>query len=111
MRVDIDRSWLRGELFYDDELKPAPGNLYVSRWFWFLVTDSVLYKSISPGPITLASLMDPESYSLSGLQQRKNTEAELQMYDLFPMYPTCKSSKTHGILGFGDRFAETRKQF
>ncbi|KAF9646801.1 hypothetical protein BDM02DRAFT_2887822 [Thelephora ganbajun] len=70
MRVDIQRPWLRGELFYDDDLKPAPGNF------------------ISPGPITLASLMDPESYSLPDLQQRKNTELELQMYDLFPMYPT-----------------------
>lgn len=26
MRVDIGRSWLRGELFYDDDLKAAPNN-------------------------------------------------------------------------------------
>jgi len=112
MRVDIDRPWLRGELFYDDELKPAPGNLYVPRRFWFLttVTHSIFHKSISPGPITLASLMDPESYSLSGLQERKNTEQELQMYDLFPMYPTCKSSQqAWRPLWFGDRFTEHGK--
>ena len=27
MRVDITRSWLRGELFYDDDLRVATGNL------------------------------------------------------------------------------------
>ena len=27
MRVDISRSWLRGELFYDDDLRVAAGNL------------------------------------------------------------------------------------
>lgn len=27
MRVDITRSWLRGELFYDDDLRVASGNL------------------------------------------------------------------------------------
>ena len=27
MRVDITRSWLRGELFYDDDLRVAAGNL------------------------------------------------------------------------------------
>ena len=27
MRVDISRSWLRGELFYDDDLMAAAGNL------------------------------------------------------------------------------------
>jgi len=27
MRVDITRSWLRGELFYDDDLRAASGNL------------------------------------------------------------------------------------
>ena len=31
--ANIDRPWLRGELFYDDELKPAPGNLYVISIF------------------------------------------------------------------------------
>jgi len=54
--------------------------------------------------------MDPESYSLSGLQERKNTEQELQMYDLFPMYPTCKSPQQAGHpLWFDGHFTERGK--
>jgi len=93
MRVDMERSWLRGELFYDDELKPAPGNF------------------ISPGPVTLASLMDPESYSVSGLQQRKNTETELQMYDLFPMYPTSFLLACNVVLEITGETADIQSHF
>jgi len=71
MRVDITRSWLRGELFYDDDLRVAAGNY------------------ISPGPITLASLMDPDSYIVSSEIASLNREQELARYDLFPMYPTA----------------------
>ncbi|KAF9644807.1 hypothetical protein BDM02DRAFT_842383 [Thelephora ganbajun] len=70
MRVDITRGWLRGELFYDDDLRVATGNF------------------ISPGPITLASLMDPETYFVSPEVAKLNREQELARYDLFPMYPT-----------------------
>jgi len=74
MRVDITRSWLRGELFYDDDLRAAAGNF------------------ISPGPMTLASLMDSEAYvvdpEIAKLDQLSR-EQELAKYDLFPMYPTA----------------------
>jgi hypothetical protein len=70
MRVDITRNWLRGELFYDDDLKVAPKNY------------------ISPGPIILAGLMDPDTYEVSEEAKKLSKEEELATYDQFPMYPT-----------------------
>jgi len=70
MRVDITRSWLRGELFYDDDLRVAAGNF------------------ISPGPVTLTTLMDPASYAPNTELAKLNRQQELAKYDLFPMYPT-----------------------
>ncbi|KAF9009642.1 hypothetical protein BDQ17DRAFT_1348488 [Cyathus striatus] len=73
MRVDIHRGWLRGEIFYDHDLKPAPKN------------------HISPGPITLATLLDSESYQPpAGENGEKLTREQfLEKYYLFPMYPTA----------------------
>lgn len=48
------------------------------------------FYSISPGPITLASLMDPDSYKVSEEIRKLDTEKELARYNLFPMYPTCQ---------------------
>ena len=50
----------------------------------------LLVCSISPGPVTLASLMDPDSYEVSSAIASLNREQELARYDLFPMYPTCR---------------------
>ncbi|KAF9649295.1 hypothetical protein BDM02DRAFT_3186460 [Thelephora ganbajun] len=71
MRVDIRRPWLNAELFANSQLKATAGSL------------------ISPGPVKLARLMDPDNYptdtSSSSPEQR---EKELSKYELFPMYPT-----------------------
>lgn len=48
----------------------------------------ILLCSISPGPITLAGLMDPESYTVTPEVASLDREKELARYDLFPMYPT-----------------------
>ena len=48
------------------------------------------FCSISPGPIILAGLMDPDSYTVSDENAKLDREAELAKYDLFPMYPTCQ---------------------
>ena len=52
----------------------------ISTWF--------LLCSVSPGPVTLAGLMDPETYTVSSEVAKLNREQELAKYDLFPMYPT-----------------------
>ena len=46
--------------------------------------------SVSPGPVTLATLMDPDSYTVDPDTPKPNVnrEQELAKYDLFPMYPT-----------------------
>jgi hypothetical protein len=74
MRVDIHRSWLRGELFYDDDLTVTPGNF------------------ISPGPVNLASLIDPDNYRDGPCLPLTERQKELAKYSLFPMYPTGKSA-------------------
>ncbi|KAG8684544.1 hypothetical protein FRC08_013637 [Ceratobasidium sp. 394] len=64
MRVDIKRSWLNPELFYDPDLTSGPN-----------------FK-ISPGFTRLRQLMEkPETI--------KGSEAELSMYSTFPLYPTA----------------------
>ncbi|KAF9009609.1 hypothetical protein BDQ17DRAFT_1323151 [Cyathus striatus] len=75
MRVDIHRSWLRGELFYDHDLKPAPGPA----------------NYISPGPVTLATLLDAENYEppVTENGEKMTREQFLERYHLFPMYPTA----------------------
>ena len=44
--------------------------------------------SISPGPVTLSYLMDPNSYVVGTDISSLKREQELAKYDLFPMYPT-----------------------
>lgn len=44
--------------------------------------------SVSPGPVTLCGLMDPESYFVSSEVAKLDREQELAKYDLLPMYPT-----------------------
>ncbi|GLB44716.1 hypothetical protein LshimejAT787_1800530 [Lyophyllum shimeji] len=61
MRVDISRSWLRPELFYDADLTVGPNEF------------------ISPGFGRLRELMESTD---------KNTEQELRRYSTFPLYPT-----------------------
>lgn len=70
MRVDITRPWLRADLFFDDDLRVAPGNF------------------ISPGPIRMAALMDPDNHKDAQIGGEKDRQDELQRYGLFPMYPT-----------------------
>ncbi|GLB33855.1 hypothetical protein LshimejAT787_0107390 [Lyophyllum shimeji] len=62
MRVDISRSWLRPELFYDADLTVGPNEF------------------ISPGFGRLRELMESTS---------KSAEQELQRYSTFPLYPTA----------------------
>ena len=57
---------------------------------WILKLMRLLICSISPGPVTLCGLMDPESYFVSSEVAKLNREQELAKYDLFPMYPTCR---------------------
>ena len=73
MRVDITRPWLRADLFYDDELTVTPGNF------------------ISPGPIRMAALMDPDSSKDPSVGNERQRQDELQRYGMFPMYPTGES--------------------
>jgi hypothetical protein len=46
--------------------------------------------SISPGPVTLAGLMDPDTYEVTDEVDKLDRSTELARYDLFPMYPTCE---------------------
>ncbi|KAB5588664.1 hypothetical protein CTheo_7891 [Ceratobasidium theobromae] len=62
MRVDINRPWLRPELFYDHELIPASG------------------VAISPGASRLRDLMTSPNPS---------TQHEMEMYTMFAMYPVA----------------------
>jgi hypothetical protein len=52
-------------------------------------------SSISPGPVTLAGLMDPTTYAttdaISKMTDKQRADA-LRPYSLFPMYPTGKLS-------------------
>ncbi|KAG9094467.1 hypothetical protein FRC06_010779 [Ceratobasidium sp. 370] len=64
MRVEIKRSWLNSELFYDPDLMPGPG-----------------FK-ISPGFTKLRQLMENPGTI-------KNWQAELEAYSTFPLYPTA----------------------
>ncbi|KAL0569591.1 hypothetical protein V5O48_012379, partial [Marasmius crinis-equi] len=65
MRVDINRAWMRPELFYDADLTVPTGEF------------------ISPGWSEMKDLMERSS----GLAQEP-WEKEMQRYSTFPMYPT-----------------------
>ncbi|KAG6864273.1 hypothetical protein C0991_010910 [Blastosporella zonata] len=67
MRVDIQRNWLRAELFYDADLTTGPDEF------------------ISPGFGKLRDLM--EDADPSG--NPETIEKELERYSTFPMYPTA----------------------
>ncbi|KJA15884.1 hypothetical protein HYPSUDRAFT_91648 [Hypholoma sublateritium FD-334 SS-4] len=67
MRVDISRSWLRSELFYDSHLRPGP------------------HVKLSPGPYKLKALLER---SLPG-KSAEEMQRELDVYNTFPMYPTA----------------------
>ncbi|KAG6829970.1 hypothetical protein H0H92_002775 [Tricholoma furcatifolium] len=67
MRVDIQRSWLRSELFYDSDLKTGENEF------------------ISPGFGRLRELMEGQSPGSSP----EAVERELERYSTFPMYPTA----------------------
>jgi hypothetical protein len=54
----------------------------------------LLLCSISPGPITLAGLMDPDTYEATPEVAKLDRQKELARYDLFPMYPTCEHNPT-----------------
>ena len=47
MRVDIERPWLRAELFYDDDLQTAPGALYVHSKSYMGLHRLIRYNSKS----------------------------------------------------------------
>ncbi|KAG6908106.1 hypothetical protein DXG01_006144 [Tephrocybe rancida] len=67
MRVDIQRNWLRSELFYDADLTTGPN------------------EHISPGFTELSDLMEGNK---SGMAP-KDIESELERYNTFPLYPTA----------------------
>jgi len=69
MRVDIDRPWLRPELFYDEDLRTGPGAF------------------ISPGYTRLAALMDPDN-SDSTITENERA-LDLERFSTFPLYPTA----------------------
>ncbi|THH08711.1 hypothetical protein EW145_g2532 [Phellinidium pouzarii] len=63
---NINRSWLRPELFYDDDLQAAPA------------------AHISPSSVRLAALMDPETYKDLTVGSKQIREEELQLYSTLP---------------------------
>ncbi|KAF9789309.1 hypothetical protein BJ322DRAFT_530445 [Thelephora terrestris] len=93
MRVDITRGWMRPELFYDDDLTVASGNF------------------ISPGPVTLAYLMDPDSYIVNDQVAKLNREEELTKYDLFPMYPTSFLLAANVVLEIDGETSDIQSHF
>ncbi|KAG6864170.1 hypothetical protein C0991_011889, partial [Blastosporella zonata] len=71
MRVDISRSWLRSELFFDSDLTVGP--------------DQVL----SPGYGRLRDLLEGSAQTSN---PKETIEEELQRYSTFPMYPTAANT-------------------
>ncbi|KAG6811417.1 hypothetical protein H0H92_007525 [Tricholoma furcatifolium] len=71
MRVDIHRSWLRSELFYDSDLTTGPNEF------------------ISPGFVQLRDLMEGQEPGASP----ESIERELERYSTFPMYPTGEQTR------------------
>ncbi|KAG6910165.1 hypothetical protein DXG01_012614 [Tephrocybe rancida] len=67
MRVDITRSWLRSELFFDSELTTGPKQV------------------ISPGYGRLRALLEGTAKPNAG----ESIQDEIQRYSTFPMYPTA----------------------
>ncbi|KAG6827938.1 hypothetical protein H0H92_009872 [Tricholoma furcatifolium] len=67
MRVDIQRNWLRAELFYDADLTTGPDEF------------------ISPGFGRMRDLMEGQDPGSSP----ETIERELERYSTFPMYPTA----------------------
>ncbi|KAG6908104.1 hypothetical protein DXG01_006142 [Tephrocybe rancida] len=67
MRVDIQRSWLRAELFYDADLTTGPNEF------------------ISPGFAQLRDLMEGQQPGATP----ESIEKDLERYSTFPMYPTA----------------------
>ena len=102
MRVDIGRSWLRGELFYDHDLRVTAGELWVISGVSHptLNLTRSLTCSVSPGPVKLAELMDPAKQVAMSDSDKLAREKDLERYDLFPMYPTGKPSSSTPPLGF-----------
>ncbi|KAJ7726021.1 hypothetical protein DFH07DRAFT_246439 [Mycena maculata] len=70
MRVDINRPWLRPELFYDEDLVLGPGGPH-----------------LSPGFSKLAALL--EGTWKSETEGGQKLEDELRRYSIFPMFPTA----------------------
>lgn len=92
MRVDIDRSWLRPELFYDEDLQVAPKQLLVQNLFLLQrIKTNHRCQSISPGPLKLGSLMDPDNYKSVAPETNEHArQQQLEKYSTFPLYPTGK---------------------
>ncbi|KAG6849297.1 hypothetical protein H0H93_009652 [Arthromyces matolae] len=84
MRVDIQRSWLRGELFYDSDLDAAQGD------------------AISPGFSRLKELMEGG---------KAGDEKELQRYSQFPFYPTAFLLATNVTLEIKGETSEIQSRF
>lgn len=96
LRVDIDRPWLRPELFYDDGLIPAGSN------------------TVSPGPMVLTHLMDPASYVLPAeikATLKGTAEDQLNNYNLFPMYPTAFLLAANVVLEVEGETADLQSHF
>jgi hypothetical protein len=93
LRVDIGRSWLRSELFYDSDISVTNNSLCVSRnsTIIFSPVDESRF-SLSPGPMRLSCLMDPGSYQGPGTELAQGArQVELARYALFPLFPTGKA--------------------
>jgi hypothetical protein len=91
MRVDIGRSWLRADLFYDDDLTVTQGNF------------------ISPGPIRMATLMDPDNNDLksAGIDSEQQRQNELQRYGMFPIYPVGKCQVCHSAASGAQHYTKS----
>lgn len=86
-RVDIARSWLRSELFYDADLTTGPNEF------------------ISPGFGRLVDLME------SGTTKDGSVERELQRYSTFPLYPTAFLLAANVVLEISGETTEIQTHF
>jgi len=89
MRVDIARSWMRPELFYDADLTVGPNEF------------------ISPGFGKMRQLMEGDVPGATP----ETIEKELQRYSTFPLYPTAFLLAANVVLEFTGETTDIQTQF
>lgn len=90
MRVDIARSWLRAELFYDADLKVGDKD------------------KISPGFGRLNELLEGK---FRDEKEKKKAEEDLESYSQFPMYPTAFLLATNIVLEISGETSKIQSHF